>query len=1237
MHRLDGLRRRVLLGFVLSVVTSANATAAEPVVDHVLRARTGLKPFEYTEAKLPNYLANRRWGVQGDPLNRMQLPVAPAESMKHMVLPEGFEIRLFASEPDIKKPITMAWDERGRLWIAETRDYPNEKRPDEEGRDRITICEDTDGDGRADRFTVFADHLSIPTSLVFTAGGVVVHHAPETLFLADTDGDDRADVRRVLFRGWGTRDTHAGPSNMHWGFDNWIWGIVGYSGFRGTVGGDDHEFHTGFYRFKPDGSRIEFVRSTDNNSWGLSFSEDGLLFGSTANRNPSVYMPIPNRYYERVKGWSAGRLEPAAVSSRFFPITDKVRQVDHHGHFTAGAGHAVYTARQFPKAYWNRTAFVNGPTGHLTATFVLERRGSDVITRNAWNILASDDEWTAPTMAEVGPDGALWVIDWYNYIVQHNPTPRGFRTGKGNAYETDLRDKTHGRIYRIVHSAAKPYTPIRLSPNRPKQLVETLRNDNLFWRMHAQRLLVERGERDVVPALIRLARSEAVDEIGLNPGAIHALWTMHGLGALDGSDSRALDAAIAALDHPSGAVRRAAVMVLPHRDASVRSIIDAQLLADDDAQVRLAAFLALADMPPNNDAGAAIAAALSDPHNADDRWIPHAATSAAAVNDLAFLRSVAAGAVKASPGSSVEEVVGRVAEHYARGGPTESVGTLFTALAEGDSALVEAMVAGLARGWPEDRPASPGAAVEAAMVTVLGRLSSATKGPLVMLANRWEARSFEQYTVQIAAELLTTVQDANQPEPSRLAAARQLVTFRPQDAAVVDQLLGLINPRLTPTLSAGLLDALGTSESPHVGPAVVSAYVGLTPMAKRQALSLLTRRTAWTQVMLSAAERHEVELDLLALDQKQALAAHPVEAIAQRAQVLLARGGGLPSPDRAAVLDQLMPLAKQSGDPVRGKVVFAEQCAKCHVHGGEGTAVGPDLTGMAVHSKEELLTQILDPSRSVEGNYRQYSVITDDGRVLFGLLAAESKTTIELYDAEGKKHVILRETIDRIAASSKSLMPEGFEKQVPTEDLVNLLAFLTQRGRYLPLPLDKVATIVTTRGMFNDENASVERLIFPDWSPKMFNGVPFQLVDPQGDRVPNAILLHSRQGTIPPRMPRSVRLACNSRAVAIHLLSGVSGWGAQGQVRPTVSMIVRLHYADGQTEDHPLRNGQHFADYIRRFDVPDSTFAFQLRGQQLRYLVIRPRLTETIRDIEFVKGRDRTAPLVMAVTVERPS
>ena len=235
--------------------------------------RTDVKPFEFeSDVTVPLY----RTGGQAQQ-HEMQKPLEPAESQKHIVTPQGFEARLFASEPEIGKPLCMAWDERGRLWIGETIDYPNNPQPEGQGHDRIRILEDTDGDGRADKFTTFAENVSIPTSICFANGGVIVQESGNTLFFKDTNGDDVADERKVLISGWGFRDTHAAASNQHYGLDNWIYGIVGYSGFDGRVGGETLKFSQALYRFKPDGSKMEMLRNTSNNSWGVGLHGGRLL------------------------------------------------------------------------------------------------------------------------------------------------------------------------------------------------------------------------------------------------------------------------------------------------------------------------------------------------------------------------------------------------------------------------------------------------------------------------------------------------------------------------------------------------------------------------------------------------------------------------------------------------------------------------------------------------------------------------------------------------------------------------------------------------------------------------------------------------------------------------------------------------------------------------------------------------------------------------------------------------
>lgn len=590
---------------------------------------------------IPNY-------EKRDPKPQYVEPLSPEESKKLIQVPQGFELSLFASEPDIINPIAMDWDEKGRLWVIETVDYPNTVRnEDGVGDDRIKICEDTDGDGKADKFTVFADDLNIPTSLVFANGGVIVSQAPHFLFLKDTNGDDKADVRETIITGWGTFDTHAGPSNLKYGIDNNIWGVVGYSSFEGVIANEPRKFRQGIYRFAPDVSSFEYLTRTSNNTWGLGFTEDNEVFASTANNTHSVYLGIPDRYYQGVEGIKPVSSEKIDGHYAMHPITDKVRQVDVWGGFTAASGHNFYTAREYPASYWNKTALVCEPTGHLVHIAKIEKSGAGYKEKDGWNLFASADEWVAPVEAKVGPDGQVWVADWYNFIVQHNPTPSPDRggyqaeNGEGNAYENPLRDKQHGRIWRVVYKGSDPEKKqiTSLSKDDPEGLINALKSDNMFWRFTAQRLLVERQDEEVLPSLYKLVRSNSLDEIGVNPAGMHALWIMGALGALDGSNQEAYEVVVKALGHNSAAVRKAAVELLPVSLWSKEELMASKVLADEDPQVRLAAILKLAEMPSSVNTGKLLYRLSMDSEYGSDPWLSRAIYTSAVRNRQGFMDS----------------------------------------------------------------------------------------------------------------------------------------------------------------------------------------------------------------------------------------------------------------------------------------------------------------------------------------------------------------------------------------------------------------------------------------------------------------------------------------------------------------------------------------------------------------------------------------------------------------------
>ncbi|MCM4165728.1 MULTISPECIES: PVC-type heme-binding CxxCH protein [unclassified Arenibacter] len=580
--------------------------------------------LEYKEmANIPNY-------EKRDPAPKYQLPLTPEESAKLIQVPSGFKLELFASEPNIINPIAMNWDERGRLWVIETVDYPNTVRDDKgSGDDRIKICEDTNGDGKADKFTIFAQNLNIPTSFTFVNGGILVSQAPYFLFLKDTDGDDKADVKEMVMDGWGVFDTHAGPSNLQGGIDNNIYGVVGYSGFKGSISGEDFEFGQGIYRFDSDFGNFEFLTNTSNNTWGLGITEDNSIFASTANNTHSVFMGIPNKNLKDVKGISIKGSTKIDGHYAMLPITQNIRQVDVFGGFTAAAGHHFYTARTYPEKYWNKYAFVCEPTGGVVHIAKIEKEGAGYMEKDGGNLMASSDEWVSPVEAKVGPDGAVWVLDWYNFIIQHNPTPNVDRggydavNGLGNAYENPLRDKSKGRVWRIIPKDVEDNTSMTLDKEDSKGLVKALSNDNMFWRMTAQRLLVENGNTEVVPALIKLVKNSEVDALGLDPGALHALWALDGLGVVT-SNSEAMEAVKAAIGHPSAAVRRAAIQILPKNSTVDALLLESNILQDKDPEVQLAALNYFSEREPNEEIGRKLFQLSGDRQVLADDWLAKA-------------------------------------------------------------------------------------------------------------------------------------------------------------------------------------------------------------------------------------------------------------------------------------------------------------------------------------------------------------------------------------------------------------------------------------------------------------------------------------------------------------------------------------------------------------------------------------------------------------------------------------
>jgi putative membrane-bound dehydrogenase-like protein len=548
----------------------------------------------------------------------MPNPISPSESEGCIQTPPGFSARLWASEEaqrgGIRAVLAIAWDERGRLWVAESYDYPHDTLPVASafsGKDRIVVLEDRNGDGVADSAKVFASGLNLVSGLVHATNGLVVAMSRHLVLFKDENGDDVADnpTGQILYTGFShNTDTHGMHNNLTYGLDNWIYGIMGYN--SSTVNGVTTQ--GGIWRAKSDGTAFQFLTPTSSeNAHGIGMTEGGQFFFSRANRDHSRHMAYR---YNTTNGTQATAIikvptyNCAAAPSEVPPVPSGVtyscpRPVTTHWHinnpgFSSESNHAIYTARHFPQKYWDRSAFICEGPRHLCHSMFLSKNnsswsGSEDSTAG-YNIFASTDAWTAPIIAQTGPDGAVWVVDWYNYLMSHN----WYSPKAGNAQVSAIRNNTRGRVYRVVYDSRPLDAVLDLTTATEDGLLAALYHPNLLWRLQAQRILLKRGSNTgLITKLTTILNLKTVNEMGESPHVVHALRTLEGFGLFTADPATWVPVLKDLLLHPSPAVRWNAMDAMPINALSTAAILDQGRINDPDAHVRLRALQVLTTMP----------------------------------------------------------------------------------------------------------------------------------------------------------------------------------------------------------------------------------------------------------------------------------------------------------------------------------------------------------------------------------------------------------------------------------------------------------------------------------------------------------------------------------------------------------------------------------------------------------------------------------------------------------------
>ncbi|WP_165250642.1 PVC-type heme-binding CxxCH protein [Paludisphaera soli] len=928
------------------------------------------------------------------------LPPEQAKATLRLIDPE-LTIELVASEPDVCSPVAAAWDEDGRLFVAEMLDYPVGP-----ASGKVRLLEDRDGDGRYERASTFAEGLNFPNGVLPWNGGVLVTAAPDILFLKDEDGDGVADVRKVVLTGFAEGNTQLRVNGLTWGSDNWVYGANGRS--DGAVRRpEDPEsavvplrFHD--FRFRPDTGAVEVVSGFSQ--FGLPRDDWGRRFPSW-NTMPIRHVVLEEKALARnpylAESASVATILDPADGGRVFPISPPPTTFNRESttYFNASCGPTIYRGDLLGDGYVGNAFFGESLT-NLVQRRILEHQGPTFLARRAEadrEFLASTDPFFRPVNTATGPDGALYVVDFYREMVEHPAF-----------VPADVRDSiefkrwmNRGRIWRIARKGAKTAPPPRLGGASAEALAALLENPNGWRRDAAQRLLVTRGDRAAVPALAALAKASA------RPlGRIHAAWTLDGLGALD-------DATVAGLlADPSADVREAAAKLAAGRPDLLNAV--ATLADDGEPRVRFQAAIVLGDSsaPAAVESLAKVAA-----RDAEDEWTRLAVLSGLRDTASPFLASL----LKAHP-----EWLATATPGQARLlGATASI---LGVRANPDE--LKALSAAL-------RPPAAGEGSAGRLALLLGLsdgLARAGKPPRELAGEA----GFEGLAVLLdrAGE---TVAATDAEAADRARALTLLSRFRPDAAAeFVPTLLGADQP---PAVQAAAADAIAEVASAPLAGRIFESWESIAIAPRRAVLAAMVRSAPLAGGLVEAIEDDVVGLSELTPAERESLRSSSDPEVARRVSALLE---SRTPRDRAEVVAKFQSALALEGDVARGRELFVKNCRTCHQHRGDGYKVGPDLSGVASRPASALLKDVLDPNADVSPDFVAFTVLTKRGQTLSGLLAEETAASLKLRGAEGIEQSILRTEIEAVRRSGRSLMPEGFEDALGEQGLADLIAFLRQ-------------------------------------------------------------------------------------------------------------------------------------------------------------------------------------------------
>lgn len=968
---------------------------------------------------------------------------------------DGFEVSLYAADPRIAKPIQMNFDPQGRLWIASSEVYPQIE-PGQKANDKILILEDTDRDGKSDKTTVFADGLLIPTGVEPGDGGVYVANSTELLHFSDSDGDGKADRRRVVLSGFGTEDTHHILHTLRWGYDGCLYmnqSIYIHSHIE-TPQGVKRLNAGGVWRFRPETMELEVFDYGLVNSWGHHFDKFGQHFQTDGAGGEGINYAIPGAYYFTTA-------YPARILRGLNPGSPK------------HCGLEVADGRHLPDS-WQGSLLTNDFRGNRVCRFVLSDAGAGYESREQGEVVKTRHVAFRPIDIKMGPDGAIYIADWYNPIIQHGEVD----------FRDPRRDHTHGRIWRVTAKGRKlaPWPTLVGAP--VKDLLNELNSPEGWTRQQARRVLKERGASEVLPELARWTAEIKGDDIIADRSRLEALWIYV---SLDQPEPKLLDAVLKA---KTPEVRAAGARVVSHWRNRLKNAEELMkpAIADTHPRVRLEAARTLGAIGTASAAIAAIAARDRGTDNFLDygvyltaretarEWVPvwndsskklefsspeatlFAAASAENPDVVkGLLARVRDGRMAAKSGESLQ-LVATLAK-------PDDLSTIFdTALQKpADSApwLASLVTAAQSR---QMRPAAELARVRTLVDSSNVEVASAA----VRLAGLWKLENLSPALVALAS--------SGQTNPSfRRTCIEALGRLGGGDS--VAALNVILTTADDPAMRSDALAALISASPQSAGKSIAQTLAdGNNRGELTQIMERVVQSKPAVDALVAAAGPLKLNADSarLALRVARSGGRKDLEPLAKLLEKNAQSGPAIPVPTTLEAMKTLVDEVNKMGDPARGELVFRRNelnCYKCHGIGPAGGLVGPNLQSLGASSQPDyIIDSILQPAKAVKEGYNAIVVAMNDGRILTGIPIGQSPAELIIRDAEGKELKLPKAQIEDQKPTG-SLMPAGLIDSLTRQELLDLFRFLTELGKVGAYSLPKERIIRHYESLSADQKA----------------------------------------------------------------------------------------------------------------------------------------------------------------------